>query len=163
MKYLGIDPGSTLIGYGVVEDCGGSLKPVAWGVIRNPGADASADKQSTVRKLADLVNTHTPDAVGVERLFFMNNQRTAMAVSEMRGVIMLTLANHNLPVHEFTPQQVKQTVCGHGGAKKPQVQQMVRLLLHIQEEIRPDDAADALALALCCATTHTSILTAAKL
>jgi crossover junction endodeoxyribonuclease RuvC len=72
-----------------------------------------------------------------------------MAVSEMRGVIMLTLANHSLPVHEYTPLQVKQRVCGHGGAQKAQVQRMVRLLLHIIEEIRPDDAADALALALC--------------
>lgn len=162
MRYLGIDPGTTLIGYGVVDDVGGKLAPVAWGVITNPGADALADKQATVRSLANLITTHCPDAVGVERLFFMNNQRTAMAVSEMRGVIMLTLANHNLPVHEFTPQQVKQTVCGNGQAKKPQVQQMVRLLLKIQAEIRPDDAADALALALCCATTHTSVLTAAK-
>jgi crossover junction endodeoxyribonuclease RuvC len=162
MKYLGIDPGTTIIGYGVVEDVDGALKPLAWGTIRNPGKDLLADKQDTVRALADLITTHRPDAVGVERLFFMNNQRTAMSVSEMRGVIMLTLANHNLPIHEFTPQQVKQTVCGHGQAKKPQIQHMVRLLLHIQEEIRPDDAADALALALCCATTHKNVLTDAK-
>jgi crossover junction endodeoxyribonuclease RuvC len=162
MKYLGIDPGTTLIGYGIVEDVKGQLKPIAWGVIRNPGKDSLADKQATARAIGELVAAHRPAAAGIERLFFMNNQRTAMAVAEMRGVIMLSLANQNLPIHEFTPQQVKQSICGHGGAKKPQVQQMVRLLLHIQEEIRPDDAADALALALCCATTHTSVLTAAN-
>lgn len=154
MKYLGIDPGSTLIGYGVVEDVGGTLKPVAWGVIRNPGTDASADKQSTMQALANLIAIHKPDAAGVERLFFMNNQKTAMAVSEMRGVIMLSLADHKLPVHEFTPQQVKQTICSHGGAKKPQMQRMVGILLNIKEKITPDDAADALAIALCCATVQ---------
>lgn len=156
MKYLGIDPGTTLIGYGIIEYTSQSPRPIAWGVIRNPGIDGSADKQATVQALADLINLHRPDAVGVERLFFMNNQKTAMSVAEMRGVIMLTLADHHLPVYEFTPQQVKQYICGHGGAQKKQMQRMAQMLLHIQEKITPDDAADALALALCCATTHKS-------
>ncbi len=155
MRYLGIDPGTTIIGYGVIED-GPVPRPVAWGVIQNPGIDDRADKQATAKALADLIELYQPDAVGVERLFFMNNQRTAMSVSEMRGVIMLTLADRKLPVYEFTPQQAKQFICGNGRAQKKQVQRMAQMLLHIREEIRPDDAADALALALCCAATHTA-------
>lgn len=151
-RFLGIDPGTTRIGYGVVEEQNGSLRSVAWGIIENAGADASADKQSTALQLKNLIDTHKPDTAGVERLFFMNNQRTAMAVAEMRGVIMLTLQQAAIPTLEFTPQQVKLTVCGHGGATKKQMQDMVGMLLHIKEPIRPDDAADGLALALCCAT-----------
>lgn len=154
MRYLGIDPGTTIIGYGVIEDMGGSLRPLTWGVFRNAGIDAMKDKQATVVALSDLIDTYKPQSAGVERLFFMNNAKTAMAVSEMRGVIMLTLAQHEVPVVEFTPQQVKRGICGNGQAKKPQVQDMVRILLHIKEKISPDDAADALALALCCSTTQ---------
>lgn len=154
MRYLGIDPGTTLIGYGVIEDSGDSLTPISWGVIRNPGINAHQDKQATAGALADLLKTYMPGSAGVERLFFMNNAKTAMAVSEMRGVIMLTLAQHGIPVVEFTPQQVKLGVCGNGRAKKPQVQDMVRMLLKIKEKITPDDAADALALALCCCTAQ---------
>lgn len=152
MKYLGIDPGTTIIGYGVVEDVRGTLGLVEYGVIRNPGKDASADKQSTIAALAKLIARHQPDRAAVEKLFFLNNQKTAMPVSEMRGVIMLGLADHRIPVLELTPMQVKQRVCGSGRADKKQIQRMVRLLLKIKEEVRPDDAADALALALCCAT-----------
>lgn len=156
MRYLGIDPGTTLIGYGIIDDSDGILRPVAWGVIRNPGVDSARDKQSTVRELGKLIATHAPNAVGVERLFFMNNQKTAMGVAEMRGVILLAIADHNLPVSEFTPQQVKQTVCGHGGAAKRQIQDMVQRILCIKDRISPDDAADALAIALCCATVQKS-------
>ena len=154
MRYLGIDPGTTIIGYGIIEDTGGSLRPLKWGVIRNPGVDSMRDKQATVAALTDLIATHRPESAGVERLFFMNNAKTAMSVAEMRGVIILTLAQHNIPVIEFTPQQVKRGVCGNGQAKKPQIQEMVRILLRIKEKITPDDAADALALALCCSTAQ---------
>lgn len=154
MRYLGIDPGTTIIGYGIIEDVGGALQPLTWGVFRNPGIDAMADKQATAVALSDLITSYKPQSAGVERLFFMNNAKTAMAVSEMRGIIMLTLAQHGVPVVEFTPQQVKRGVCGNGQAKKPQVQDMVRMLLRIKEKISPDDAADALALALCCSTAQ---------
>ncbi len=154
MRYLGIDPGATIIGYGIIENTRNSLQPLTWGVIRNPGTDPMADKQATVIALADLITAYKPQSAGVERLFFMNNAKTAMAVAEMRGVIMLTLAQHGVPVVEFTPQQVKRGVCGNGQAQKSQVQDMVRMLLHIKEKISPDDAADALALALCCSTTQ---------
>lgn len=151
MRYLGIDPGTTLIGYGVIEDTGGSLRCLDWGVIRNPGVDSNTDKGATATALTALIARHRPDFAAVERLFFLNNKKSAMSVSEMRGVIMLTLAQHHLPISEFTPPQVKQRICGHGRAEKHQVQKMMRLLLKIQEDITPDDAADALALALCCA------------
>ncbi len=154
MRYLGIDPGTTIIGYGVIEGDGNSLRPLTWGVFRNSGADPMADKQATATALANLITTYKPQSAGVERLFFMNNAKTAMAVAEMRGIIMLTLAQHGVPVVEFTPQQVKRGVCGNGQAKKPQVQDMVRMLLRIKEKITPDDAADALALALCCSTAQ---------
>lgn len=153
MRYLGIDPGTTIIGYGVIEDSVGSFRALTWGTLRNPGVDSVREKKETATRLADLIQEWRPDVAAVERLFFMNNKRSAMAVSEMRGVIMLVLGQANLHIHEFTPLQVKRNVCGHGAAQKPQVQRIVRLLLHIQEEIEPDDAADALALALCAAAT----------
>lgn len=152
MRYLGIDPGSTIIGYGVVDLVGTTLTCVDYGVIRNPGKDSSADKQATVDTLNHLVTTYAPDHAAVEKLFIFRNQRSVMAVSEMRGVIMLTLAQAGLPVTELTPLQVKQRICGHGRAEKHQMQKMMQLLLKLKEKIHPDDAADALALALCCAT-----------
>ncbi len=154
-RYLGIDPGTTRIGYGIIEEVRGVFSSLAWGIIENPGIHSSEDKAATVDNLRLLLKEYRPDKAGVERLFFMNNQRTAMAVSEMRGVLMLTLQQASVPVLEFTPQQVKLTVCGHGRATKRQVQDMVQLLLHIPQRVTPDDAADGLALALCCATSKT--------
>jgi len=154
-RYLGIDPGTSRIGYGVIEDAGGTLRPLAWGIIEQDGQHVRGDKTAAAQGLRDLLRTYRPDSAGVERLFFMNNQRTAMSVSEMRGVLLLTLQESGVPVLEFTPQQVKLTVCGHGRATKRQMQDMVRMLLHIREPITPDDAADGLALALCCATAKT--------
>ena len=149
MIILGIDPGTTIIGYGVVEHSNNKMRGLTYGVIRNSGKDKLADLKSTAEKITQLIKTHNPDALAIERLYFLNNQKTAMAVSEMRGVILLTAAINNLPVQEFTPLQVKQFVSGYGGADKKQVQSMVRLILNIKENIKPDDAADALALAMC--------------
>jgi crossover junction endodeoxyribonuclease RuvC len=153
MRHLGIDPGTTIIGYGVIEEAAGSFRCLTYGVIRNPGSDQGADKQATLAALSDIIAQFKPDAAAVERLFFLNNKRSAMAVSEMRGVILLGLADHRLPVSEFTPLQVKQRICGHGGADKRQIQRMVRLLLKLRDPVEPDDAADALAIALCSAVT----------
>jgi crossover junction endodeoxyribonuclease RuvC len=154
MIYLGIDPGTTRIGYGVIEDGGGKFRSLAWGILDVPITDSSGDKRAVRNALAGLIARYAPDAAGVEKLFFLNNKRSAMAVSEMRGVIMLTLADHGLAVHEFSPPQVKQQICGHGRAEKHQMQKMVGMVLGITEKITPDDAADALALALCCATVQ---------
>ncbi len=154
-RYLGIDPGTTRIGYGIIEEHRGSFQSLAWGIIENPGVQASEDKAATAANLRALIEEYKPDSAGVERLFFMNNQRTVMSVSEMRGVIMLVLKQMGIPVLEFTPQQVKLTVCGHGKATKRQMQDMIQMLLRIKVKVSPDDAADGLALALCCATAKT--------
>ena len=128
---------------------------VAYGIISNTGKDKLFDFKETEKKLSALIKKYKPDVAGVEKLFFFKNQKTVMAVSEMRGVIMLTLAKHSLPVHEFTPLQVKQNISAYGRAGKDQVQRMVQVLLSIKEPIKPDDAADALAIAICSA--HTTI------
>lgn len=156
MIFLGIDPGTTRIGYGIISDDGSRLRPLAWGILADLAAGNAEDPRTARTALRMLVQRYRPDAAAVERLFFLNNKRSAMAVSEMRGVVMLTLADHGIPVHEFTPPQVKQNICGHGRAQKHQIQKMVRGILAIREEITPDDAADALALALCCATAGRS-------
>ena len=128
---------------------------VAYGIISNTGKDKLFDFKETEKKLSALIKKYKPDMAGVEKLFFFKNQKTVMAVSEMRGVIMLTLAKHGLPVHEFTQLHVKQNISAYGRAGKDQVQRMVHVLLSIKEPIKPDDAADALAIAICSA--HTTI------
>lgn len=150
MKYLGIDPGTTTIGYGVIEDISGKLRCLSYGAIRNPNGSTVEGKQATVRALQELIATHQPDKAAVEKLFFFRNVTSVMPVSEMRGVILLTLAEHKVPILELTPMQVKQQICGHGRAEKHQVQKMMKAILRLEKDITPDDAADALALALCC-------------
>src|SRR3989344_3626756 len=142
MVIIGIDPGTTQIGFGVIKNEGNNFEVLDYGIIKNPGKDKLFDYKNTSKSLTKLIRKHNPDIASVERLFFFKNQKTVMSVGEMRGVIMLTLANHNLTILEFTPMQVKQTVSGHGGADKDQVQRMVRLILGIKNEIKPDDAAD---------------------
>ncbi len=149
MIVLGIDPGSTRIGYGLVRHERQRLTCLAYGTIENTNHDQVRNLLDTERQLSALLDEHRPDAVCIERLFFFKNQTTAMAVSETRGVILLTLAKHGLPIQELTPLQVKQQISAYGRAPKEQMQRRVQLLLNIKEPIRPDDAADALALAIC--------------
>ncbi len=147
---LGIDPGTTLIGFGVIQSEPNGFRCLDYGTIRHQGDDAGANLMHTASALASLILKHKPAIAAVERLFFTKNQKTAMAVGEMRGVIMLTFAQHGIPVREFTPLQVKRAIAGYGGADKKQVQRMAQMILRIKEPISPDDAADALALAMCC-------------
>jgi crossover junction endodeoxyribonuclease RuvC len=149
MIILGIDPGTTRIGFGVISVEGSKMKALEYGVISNPGKDRAQDLMATARNLAVILKRHMPNKAGIEKLFFTTNRTTGMAVSEMRGAILLTLAQHSVNVFEFTPQQVKQAVSGYGRAQKGQVESMVRMILSIREPIRPDDAADALAVAIC--------------
>ncbi len=149
MIIIGIDPGTTQIGYGVIKNEGNKFEPLDYGIIKNSGKNKLFDYKNTAKELSKLITQHKPRLAVVEKLFFFKNQKTVMSVGEMRGVIMLTLANHNLNVIEFTPMQVKQALSGYGGADKNQVQRMVRLILDIKKEIKPDDAADALAIAIC--------------
>lgn len=157
MKIIGIDPGTTQIGFGIIRNEGNHFEALDYGIIKNPGKDKLFDYQNTTQELSKLIKKHKPELAVVEKLFFFKNQKTVMSVGEMRGVIMLTLANHNLPVLEFTPMQVKQALSGYGRADKSQVQRMVRLILDIKEEIKPDDAADALAIAICGVYPHTHV------
>ena len=149
--YLGIDPGTTRIGYGIVRDDGGFFTCLDYGIIDNPGVSRTNDYVSTNISIHALVKKYHPAAAAVERLFFFKNQKTVMSVSEMRGVIMLSLAQAGIFIHEFTPMQIKLAICNYGMADKRQVQRMVRTLLKLEDEIKPDDAADALALAIACA------------
>jgi len=150
--FLGVDPGYTRIGYGLVRERAGKFEPLDWGVIENPGTDLQSERRTSAERFTKLIRRWQPSAAGVERLYFEANKRSAMAVSEMRGVLLLVLAQQSVPTLEFTPLQVKHRVCGHGRADKKQMQRMVAMLLNIREAIEPDDAADALALALCAAT-----------
>jgi len=154
MITLGIDPGSTCIGFGVVEHQRSGARCLAYGTIENSGNDRALALQHTAQELLKVLAKHKPSVAVVERLFFTKNQKTAMAVAETRGVILLTLADSGVPVQELTPLQVKQAIAQYGQADKKQMQRMVQMILGLKETIKPDDAADALALALC-ADIHT--------
>ena len=151
MLALGIDPGTAITGYGLVrENEGGDLSVIEYGVILT-----SADMPMPERllelhhRLRELMLLHHPQCGAVEKLFFQRNVRTALAVGQARGVVLLSMAECGVPLAEYTPLEVKQAVVGYGGADKNQVQQMVRALLDLPDIPRPDDAADALAIAIC--------------
>jgi crossover junction endodeoxyribonuclease RuvC len=150
MRVLGIDPGTAITGYGVVGEVQGELQPLAFGVIKTP-ADQPLPRrlQSIYQAVSDLAQEWKPTAAAVEELFFSRNVRTAMSVGQARGVTLLALANAGLDVAEYTPLAIKQAVTGYGNADKAQMQEMVRLLLRLENVPRPDDAADALAVAIC--------------
>ncbi len=150
MIVLGIDPGTAIMGYGLVEHDGRRLSPLAYGALTTAKSEAPAER---LRQLFDglgaLIAAQRPQAVAVEELFFSNNARTAIAVGQARGVALLAAAQAGLPVYEYTPLQVKDAVAGYGRASKEQVQAMVATLLGLASVPRPDDAADALAVAIC--------------
>jgi crossover junction endodeoxyribonuclease RuvC len=147
---LGIDPGTAITGYGLVREDEAGLVLVACGVITTPSDWVLPKRLQTIYcDLSDLVRAHQPEAAAVEELFFSRNARTALSVGHARGVVLLALADAGLPIHEYKPLQVKQAITGYGGADKQQVQQMVRMLLHLDRAPQPDDAADAVAVAVC--------------
>jgi crossover junction endodeoxyribonuclease RuvC len=151
MLVLGIDPGTATTGYGLVQESAcHQLEVVDFGVIVTP-AGLAAEKRLLIlyQQLSELILLHQPQSGAVEKLFFQRNVTTAIAVGQARGVVLLAMAQHSLAVGEYTPMEVKQAVVGYGGADKNQVQQMVRALLELKEIPRPDDAADALAIAIC--------------
>lgn len=151
MLVLGIDPGTATTGYGLVREReDGSLLMVEYGVIETQSADPLANRLLVLyEKLREIVLLHNPEHGAVEKLFFQRNVRTALSVGQARGVAMLALAQASMAVFEYTPLEVKQAVAGYGGADKQQVQQMVRALLNLDDIPRPDDAADAIAVAIC--------------
>lgn len=150
MLVLGIDPGTATTGYGLVEETSDGLRCVRYGVFTTPaGQQAEIRLLSLYQQLNDLLLLHRPTSAAVEKLFFSRNVTTALAVGQARGVALLALAQAGLSIAEYTPMQIKQAVAGYGGADKPQMQQMTRALLGLPDIPRPDDAADALAVAIC--------------
>ena len=155
MRTLGIDPGTAIMGWGIVEEDGeGGLRLVDYGALTT-SKDLGLPRRLQIlySGLTSLLATHRPDTAAVEELFFSKNVTTAIAVSHARGVALLALANAEVPVHEYRPMAVKQAVTGYGHAEKAQIQEMVRLQLGLETIPKPDDAADALALAICHAYT----------
>jgi len=150
MLSLGIDPGTATVGYGLVRELyDGSLQAVAYGTIATPPGIPMWERLKTIYdSVTTLITQHQPDHAGIEELFFARNVTTAITVAQGRGVILLALAASGVPITEYKPNMVKQSVSGYGGAKKPQVQEMVRLLLNLNTVPQPDDAADALAVAI---------------
>ncbi len=150
MIVIGIDPGLATVGFGVIRKDENGITPVSYGCIRTP-----AEKQTPERLLEiyteinALFDKYRPDAVAVERLFFNKNVTNAMSVSEARGVIFLAAQQKNIPLFEYTPNQVKQAITGSGRADKKQMQEMIKRLLNLDELPQPDDVADGLSIALC--------------
>lgn len=152
MIVLGIDPGTAALGYGVVERIGGRLRAVDHGCLETSPDLPLPERLLAIHSLVDeLIALHEPSVVAVERLFFSRNAQTAMAVGQARGIVLLAAAQHGRPVREATPNEVKSAIAGYGAADKQQVQRMVQLVLGMTELPRPDDAADALAIAVCIA------------
>ncbi len=149
---MGIDPGNAICGYGFVELKGNSLHGLDFGVIRTTPSMRRAERLNLLYdRIYELVRDRRPDIVGVEKLFFNRNVTTAMTVSEARGVILLAIEKNSVPLLELTPLQVKQAVVGYGQATKEQVTYMTQRLLCLEKKPTPDDAADALAIAICSA------------
>ncbi|HNT78969.1 MAG TPA: crossover junction endodeoxyribonuclease RuvC, partial [Anaerolineae bacterium] len=150
MRVLGIDPGTAITGYAVVEEERGGLRLIAIGVVNTPAQTPLPQRlQQIYTGIQAIIQAHTPAAAAVEELFFSRNARTAMAVGHARGVALLALVDAGLPIAEYTPMQIKQAVTGYGSADKHQIQEMVRMLLALPAAPRPDDAADAAAVAIC--------------
>ncbi len=153
MRILGIDPGTGILGFGVIDiDAKGKAKLVDAGVVRTPVKQADSDRLFTIfEELTDVIKELKPDVMAVEKLFFAQNVTTAMSVSQARGVVLLMGKQHGMELYEYTPLQIKMALTGYGRADKKQVQEMVRVILGLKEVPKPDDCADALAAALCCA------------
>jgi crossover junction endodeoxyribonuclease RuvC len=150
MLVLGVDPGTATTGYGLVRESGGDLGLLECGAITTAAGQPLSERLAVIyEQLSRLVAAHRPDALAVEQLYFSRNVRTALAVGQARGSVLLVAAHAGLPVHEYTPLQVKQAVVGYGRADKMQVQEMVRLVLRLEAVPQPDDAADAVAVAVC--------------
>lgn len=150
MIILGIDPGVAIVGYGAIEYQSMRIQHIRHGVIRTPAHTPLSQRLMEISDdMKELLQLFSPDAVSVEELFFSKNVTTGIAVSHARGVILLECRRAGVPIYEYTPMQVKQAVTGYGGAEKRQVMDMTQRLLELERMPRPDDAADALAMAIC--------------
>lgn len=159
MIILGLDPGYAIVGYGAVESCNGRHRMLCYGAITTRAGDLMAHRLLEIsRDMRTLLDQIKPDAVAIEELFFNTNITTGIQVAQARGVILTACAERGLIPYEYTPSQVKQSVVGYGKAEKKQVMEMTRMILNLSKIPRPDDAADALALAICHGNAAGSIL-----
>ena len=159
MRILGIDPGYGITGFAVIDADRNNFRLVTCGAITTPAhTDFSARLEMIYEDMRKLLEMAKPDTVAIEELFFGQNVTTGIGVAQSRGVILLAIRQAGLAVHQYKPMQVKQSVVGYGNATKHQVQDMTKRLLHLQAMPKPDDAADAIAIALCHARSSTSLL-----
>ena len=160
MRILGIDPGIATVGFGIVDSERGQLKYVSCGIISTPAKTPLSSRLDLIyNDLNELFDTFRPEVISIEELFFNTNITTGISVAHGRGVILLAAYKAGIPLYEYTPLQVKQAVVGYGRAEKKQVIDMVRRILNMKNPPKPDDAADAVALAICHARSSTSLLT----
>ena len=163
MRILGIDPGYGTTGFGLIEANRGQSQLIQCGVITTPpGMDFSARLEIIYEDMRKLLEVAKPDAVAIEELFFGQNVTTGIGVAQSRGVILLAIRQAGLEVTSYKPNQIKQSLVGYGNATKHQMQDMTRRLLHLQQAPKPDDAADAIAIALCHARSSTSLIAMAQ-
>lgn len=150
MRILGIDPGYAIVGYGLIEYENGKMRPLDYGAVETSPKLSTTERLIKIEKdVTELIGEFAPDEIAIEELFFNTNITTGIKVAQARGVVLLSCAKHCAELFEYTPLQIKSTVTGNGNANKTQVQYMVRSLLRLKETPKPDDAADALAAAIC--------------
>lgn len=155
MRILGIDPGFAIVGYGVLDYEGNHFQTVEYGAITTSADEEMNSRFKSIHDdLNDIIARTKPDFMSIEALYFNSNQKTAINVAQARGVLLLSALNHGVRIFEYTPLQVKQAVVGYGRADKNQIQQMVKMLLHLDRVPKPDDTADALAIAICHAHSY---------
>lgn len=158
MIILGIDPGYATVGFGVIEAKCGRCRPIAYGAIETPKTARFSDRLKYIgEQTAKLIEEYNPDAIAVEELFFQDNRKTAIMVAEARGVVLYVSEKSGKKLYEYTPLQIKQALTGYGRADKQQIQQMVKVLLCLDKIPKPDDAADALAVAITHSQTNTAL------
>ena len=159
MRILGIDPGVAIVGFGLIESERGSVRMLQYGAVTTPAGLPLATRLVQIENdMTELIRQLKPDEIAIEELFFSKNITTGIAVAHGRGVILCTAEQLGVPIYEYTPMQVKQAVVGYGLADKKQVMDMTKRLLKLKAVPRPDDAADALAIAICHARSATSLL-----
>ena len=155
MRIIGIDPGYAIVGYGVIDYIGNKFKIVEYGAITTESNQNMNERFKSIHDdLNTIIERTKPEFLAIEELFFNSNQKTAINVAQARGVLLLSALNHGISVHEYTPLQVKQAVVGYGRAEKKQVQLLVKSILGLEKVPKPDDTADALAIAVCQAHSY---------
>lgn len=161
MRIIGIDPGYAIVGFGIIEYEKSRFTTINYGAITTPaGIDFNRRLEIIYADTCQVLDSCKPESLAIEKLYFQNNQKTAIDVAEARGVILLAAAQRHIEIHEYTPLEVKKSITGYGKAVKKQVQEMTRRVLHLNEIPKPDDTADALAIAVCHAHTSSSTLSA---